>query len=527
MDIHILLVDDEAVDLEWLRRRVAASGHPGLRVVGTADSGFAALRAMEQERIDIILSDIRMPIMSGMEFVRRAREIHPLVQVVFISGHKDFDYAQEAIDLGAAAYLLKPVDDGELNEMLRKVCARIEQERRQSSSLLETLSLVNEELLLRWFHDYRAEQVEQAEQHLQGFLHPLLAAGVSVALIEIDDLVWRIKSLSEADQRLLIVEISGFIKAFATNRSMGIALGSHDYRFMLLATAKEDYLASLLTELLESFSKQFSFTLTIGLGQHAFTLGELHDSNRQAQAALSIKWIVGKNRLIRDASEWSPKAPTASKLDEHVERMLQAMVDYDLVTVDDCLLQIFGGDEPISQKNDVYDLIIRITSKLHADLRQMNVNLYDILKWDSHRPVVLFQFETVEDILSWLRRRFFELSELLYAKNQRQRRKLIDEIIAYVNEHIEDKVTLAKVAEQFNFTPNHLGRLFKNEMDMLFSDFLAEVRMKRVCELLAQPTMKIYEIAERAGYENIIYFNRQFKQAMGMSPGEYRKKHKI
>lgn len=524
MDIHIMLVDDEAIDLEWLRRRVAAYEYDGLHVVGTADSGFAALRAMEQERIDIILSDIRMPIMSGMEFVRRARELQPQVQVVFISGHKDFDYAQEAIGLGAAGYLLKPVDDGELNEMLRKLCARIKQEREQSSSLLATLSLVNEELLLRWFHDYRAEQVEQ---HVQAFLQPLLADGVSVALMEIDDLAWRIKTLSEAEQRLLIGEITSFIQTFAAAHSMGVALSSHDDRFVLLARVKEDYLASLLTELLESFRQSFPYTLTIGLGRYAYTFEELHDSHRQAQAALSIKWIVGKNRLIRDASEWSPKAPTASKLDEHVERMLQAMVDYDLVTVDDCLLQMFSGDEPISQKNDVYDRIIRITSKLHADLLQMNVDLYDILKWDSHRPVVLFQFDTVEDILSWLRRRFFELSELLYARNQRQRRKLIEEIIAYVHEHIEDKVTLAKVAEQFNFTPNHLGRLFKNEMNMLFSDFLAEVRMKRVCELLAQPTMKIYEIAERAGYKNIIYFNRQFKQAMGMSPGEYRKKHKI
>ena len=256
-------------------------------------------------------------------------------------------------------------------------------------------------------------------------------------------------------------------------------------------------------------------------------IDKLHDSYRQAQAALSIKWILGKNRLIHDAAVWSPRETMASNLEVLVDRMLRAMLEYDFTTIDDCLLELFNGDKPLSQKNDIYDLIIRITSKLHADLQQMNEHFYEILKWDSHQPYILFQFETVHDILSWLRRRFFELSELLYLKKQRQKRKLIDEITQYVEQRLDHKITLNEVAAHFDFTPNYLGQLFKAETSILFSDFLNELRMKRVCELLADPTKKVYEIAELVGYKNIIYFNRQFKQTMGMSPGEYRKKHKI
>ncbi|MDG0811351.1 helix-turn-helix domain-containing protein [Cohnella rhizosphaerae] len=254
---------------------------------------------------------------------------------------------------------------------------------------------------------------------------------------------------------------------------------------------------------------------------------QLHDSYGQAQAALSIKWIVGKNRLIKDASQWRPKERIAPNLEEIVDRMLKAMLEYDLTAIDDCLLQLFDGDHPLSQKHEIYDLIIRITSKLHADLRQLNEHLYEILNWDAHQPLILFQFETVHDILSWLRRRFFELSELLYLKRQRQKRKLIDDITAYVKDRLEQKITLNEVAAHFNFTPNYLGQLFKAETNSLFSDFLNDLRMKRVCELLQEPTKKVYEIAEQVGYKNIIYFNRQFKQHMGMSPGEYRKKHNI
>lgn len=152
MSINVLLVDDEAVDLEWLRRRVLASSLD-IAVVGIANSGFNALKIIEQLKVDIILSDIRMPIMSGTDFARRAKLIHPKIKIVFISGHEDFSYAKEAIQINASGYLLKPVKDKDLYEMLGSLCTAIEQEREQNRSLSEALSLVNKELILRWFDE--------------------------------------------------------------------------------------------------------------------------------------------------------------------------------------------------------------------------------------------------------------------------------------------------------------------------------------------------------------------------------------
>ncbi|CAI6060048.1 response regulator [Cohnella sp. JJ-181] len=524
-DIHVLLVDDEAVDLEWLRRRVAGHELLSPERVRTAPSGFAALDLMKRQRIDIILSDIRMPIMLGTEFARRAKEINPQVSIVFISGHEDFHYAKEAIQLSAHGYLLKPVEDGELHATLTELCGRIEREKKQHDSLSETLSLVNQELLLRWFNE--AAPGGEAETHIRSFLAPMLEGGTAVAIVEIDDIAWKTRHSTPEERRAWLGSASQFIRSFTQERNMGMVIATHDHHFVILAAVPASYFSALLEELIRAFSERFSSSVTIGTGMYTTAFGQLHDSYRQAQAALSIKWIVGKNRLIQDASQWRPKERIAPDLEEIVDRMLKAMLEYDLTAIDDCLLQLFDGDHPLSQKNEIYDLIIRITSKLHADLRQLNEHLYEILNWDSHQPFILFQFETVHDILSWLRRRFFELSELLYLKRQRQKRKLIEDIAAYVRDRLDQKITLNEVAAHFNFTPNYLGQLFKAETNSLFSDFLNEQRMKRVCELLEEPTKKVYEIAEQVGYKNIIYFNRQFKQYMGMSPGEYRKKHNI
>lgn len=523
-DINVLLVDDEAVDLEWLRRRVAGHELLSRASVQTASSGFAALDLMRRQRIDIILSDIRMPIMSGTEFARQAKEINPQVSIVFISGHEDFNYAKQAIQLNAYGYLLKPVEDGELNATLTALCRSIERERERHTSLTETLSLVNQELLLRWFNEAAPGEIEA---HIRSFLAPMLQAGTAVAVVEIDDLAWKTPQSTAEERRQWLGHAAQFIRRFASERHLGMVLDTYDSRFVVLAAAPEPSFAALLEELISAFYAEFAFSVTIGTGMYTTEFDRLHDSYRQALAALSIKWIVGKNRLIQDASQWRPKERIAPNLEEIVDRMLGAMLEYDLTTIDDCLLELFDGEHPLSQKNEIYDLIIRITSKLHADLRQMNEHLYEILEWDSHQPAILFQLETVHDILSWLRRRFFELSERLYLKRQRQKRKLIDDIAAYVKERLDQKITLNEVAAHFNFSPNYLGQLFKAETNSLFSDFLNELRMKRVCELLLEPTRKVYEIAEQVGYKNIIYFNRQFKQYMGMTPGEYRKKNKV
>lgn len=517
--INVLLVDDEAVDLEWLRRRVVSSGFD-IEVAGTANNGFDALELLEQERVDVILSDIRMPIMTGTEFARRAKAIHPKVKIVFISGHEDFSYAKEAIQISASGYLLKPVKDKDLNEMLGNLCHSIEQEREQNRSLNKALSLINKELILRWFDE---DSPEPAEPQLNAALIPLLINGATAAIIEIDDLEWKMQDVSEENARMMIRQTQQLIRALLEENKNGTMIIGSGHRSIILCSLPQEAFLQQMELLIRKTAESSLCTITAGAGRYARNEAELHASYKQAQAALSAKWLLGKNRLIRDTMEPVPRGTPGSDVDEILDQLLEAIIQYDLVAIDDHLLQLMMN----AGKKDVYDLIIRITSKLHTDLQQQNENLYELLQWESHQPEILFQFETIHDILSWMRRRFFELSELLYVKRQRQKRKLIDEIMKYVEDNLEQKITLKEAAVQFNFTPNYLGYLFKEDYGIPFIDFVKERKMSRVFELLKDPTLMIYEIAERMGYKNLIYFNRQFKQTTGMTPGEYRKKHKV
>lgn len=521
MSYNVLLVDDERLDLKWMKKRVQCLDLP-LHVAASVTSAFEAMKVLQDERIDIIISDIRMSILSGIEFARQAKEILPHVKIVFISGHPNFGNAQEAIRMGASGYLLKPVDDGELHDMLRNVCEQIERDHERQQSVTEALSLVNRELLLRWLNDLAPGPVDR---HLRSFLDPHLQNGCAAALIEIDDLEWKFRK--EEERRLLAGEIAGFIDRFASNHHLGTVVRDGRDRFIVLSSYPEKRFTLILQELIVKVNEVFAATITVGVGDDANSPDELHASYRKAQAALGAKWLLGKNRLVRETPARSSEQAGTPKYNITAEKLLQAILGYDLVTIDDCLLQLFQPAFSPFHRNEVYNLIIRLTSKLHADLLPMNVDLYEIVRWESHQSGRLFEFETLEDVLSWLRKRFFELSEHLYRTKQNQNRKLIDEVIRYVKDQGDCLVTLKEVADHFNFTPNYLGQLFKEETGMRFSEFLQDWRIKKICALLENPSMKIYEVADRAGYKNMIHFYRQFKRSAGMTPSEYRKKHKI
>ncbi|MGU3471255.1 response regulator [Paenibacillus sp. D51F] len=521
-DISILLVDDEKVDLEWLRRRIAASSLP-VEIAGTVNSGFAAMEFLERQPVDIILSDIRMPIMSGVEFARKAKDKVPAAKVVFISGHEDFRYAKEALQLGASGYLLKPVDDEELLGMLSGLCAGIERERQATRSVSEALTVASREWLLRWL---AGDAEPSAQEHLRPHIAPLVPSCAAAALIELDDLERKTRHLPDAGRKELTEAIIAFIGDYVREKRMGLLVsGLPGGRALLLRSTAGMPDGEELQQLVDAVAAAFPLTVTIGCGTAAERWEELPASYREAQAALSAKWLLGKNRVITEDPASHGDAEATVQLDRIVERMLEAILQYDLVGIDNGLMELFGM--PGRQRSDAYHLIIRMTSKLHADLKAMNENLYELLRWESHEPSVLFQFETVSDVLSWLRKRLFELSELLLLKSRRHNRKLIEDIIGFVEERLEQRVTLKETAARFNFTPNYLGHLFKEETGQPFSEFLLERKLARTCSLLQDPSLKIYEIADRMGYKNIVYFNRQFKQSTGMSPGEYRKKQQI
>lgn len=145
--------------------------------------------------------------------------------------------------------------------------------------------------------------------------------------------------------------------------------------------------------------------------------------------------------------------------------------------------------------------------------------------WNEKNLDVVLQFETLEDIFLWLRRRVYEISEHLHNKKRSKNGRLIQEIVEDVRGRLNESITLRDIANRFSFSPNYLGLLFKEETGQNFSDYVIAMRMEKARDLLVNTKLKIYEIASQAGYQYLPYFSRQFKDTYGMTPLEYRRTH--
>ncbi|QHT62488.1 helix-turn-helix domain-containing protein [Paenibacillus lycopersici] len=522
---RVLLADDESLDLEGLERLIPWE-KLGMEVAAAVSSGYDALAVLRAAPIDILVSDIKMPIMSGLELAKRALESNPSLKIVFVSGYEDFHYAKQAIQLNVQGYVLKPVDDYELIRVLTEVKQSLDQSQEQTKleqAYKQSVTLARNELLLRWLEGPPMEDGGNAlpiemldETGLRSDNGPF-----HVALLEADDLHLRWGALSEEARAANLQRLFSYIAQSALEKGANAVCRTAPDRIAVLSRQAD--FDGMLEQVLQRIRESNKATVTAAVGPSVQTLGEVGASYRQAKAILASKIFMGKDRILSHVDNPEHHMREAADMDRILEEMFAAVSAYELVRIDDALQELVAYARSLGNRLTVYNFTFHIVSKLDIHLKSLNENLQRMLGIEFEHLDILFHFETIYDIQSWLRKRLFEISELLHRKKLKKNRKLIDELEAYVSERLDSAMSLRELAGHFMFSPNYLGHLFKEETGENLSDYIIRRRFERACELLRDPKLKVFEVAHRIGYTNLTYFSRQFRELFGMTPNEFRR----
>lgn len=531
----VMLVDDEILDLKGMQQFIPWK-ELGMYVVHAVTSGFAASEIIESEPIDILVTDVRMPNMSGLELARKALDRQERVKIIFVSGYQDFNYVKQAMSLNACSYVVKPMDDNELIESLRKLKSELDDERKlreNEQMYLRMVPIVKNEYLLQLLEGTSDEEMLRTLRRQYGL--DRLAWPVRVVAVEQDDWMTKRGSDEPMDESKLSAL---FLQAvFEACGRLGIEhackLGGNRVGLLLERGQEIEELRRALasegavTPLTASHSAPglaAPFTATIGVGGEADSHGRLKDSYREAKQALDYKVFFGKGRVILQEDIQQAQMKDVQRLDIQLDVLFEAMADYDLVKIHDELGLLYGLANNLRSKYTIQNFTIFLLMKLDTHLQKINEDLFRMLNLDLDSLDVLLRYETIEDIHSWLRYRVYELSELMQSKKQKKNWKLVQDIASDVKQRLHENITLKDVAEKYSFSPNYLGLIFKEEMNTNFSDYVAMLRMEKAGELLAGTNLKVYEIANLIGYRYLPYFSRQFKDYHGMTPLEFRRK---
>jgi two-component system response regulator YesN len=413
----VLLADDEKLDLEGMKAFVPWNDLR-MEVVDGVSNGFAACKVLEEVKIDILVTDVNMPNMSGLELAKRALEKWKDIKIIFVSGYQDFNYAKQALSLNACDYLLKPMDDQELIDSLIKVSKIIDEERTHQELFWQMVPLVKNEFLLQLFEgSYNATglNVINNEYHMKDFVWP-----GRISILELDDIPWKLNVSEEKEQAVAMNSLLQQVASICNMHDIKQICKISNRRLALMM--EETTVLSVLEQLIRQIKNELSFTMTIGVGGVFQGITEIQHSYKQATEALNYKMFQGKGKVIE------------------------------------------------------------------------------------YRKVRTIERDDANN------------------KNQNKNWKLIQEIIDYVQERMKNNITLRDVAEQFSFSPNYLGLLFKEVTGKNFSEYLIMMRLEKACDLLKNTNLKIYEVADVVGHRYLPYFSRQFKETYGVTPLEYRRK---
>ena len=534
----LLIVDDEILDREGIRDQFQWD-KLGITGVETARNGFEALEIMARYQPDILISDVKMPGMNGLDLAARAIELVPLLKIIFISGYDDFEFVKSALKINAYEYILKPVDDNELLRALKQAVSERLQEIRHEEENRRLLDKVNEgkELLRnRFLNDLVYGTVEKSLlwSSIASLDINIQEGRYCVLLCEIDDSRTLYETLSATEFEKMAKGITTairnlknhmfYIEPFQLDQARyAVILSCNSYVDM---TAVPENIKSLSKDMIDDVSEKFGISMTVGIGRTVESMEELGLSYDEGCRALDQKMYAGKGTVLCYRPKTSLREGTVD-VQKVAEQLTQCIRSRDINRACSFLDYFFDSMETGSMLDGKYvqNCCINIISRIEILLLDMNEKMEDIfgeqvLLWDK-----LLRFETILDIRQWMKNVLRAIVEHLENKNERKNRKIVEAVLQYIEANYSKEITLKDIALQLYYSPNYLGALFKDEVGQGFSEYLTEYRMKKAAGFIKRPDLKMYEIAYSVGYKNIPSFINQFKQSHGMTPTEYRERY--
>lgn len=527
--LQALIVDDEPSHVHGLVKHIPWT-KLGYTTPLTAESGEEAIPILEAGRIDVLITDVSMPGMNGIELAAEAKLIHPDIQILVISGYNEFEFAQEAIEVGAKGYVLKPLKLSEIERKLtafRQTIESITQINEQTVKLKEIVSDSQGMLKDTFIFDILEEEPME-EEALRSWCQLLNlpnrpTEGIQLITAVLDN--YSDSAAGNAQSKLML--------GSALLQSASVAL--QDFGNLLVSKVRPDQVVVILVnppiDKRSSIDKQMKFvqeymhnsngvSVTVGISRPGYEWRELNQIFREVKFTIADARQSGRGQLVYVGST-EQKAFEDFRMHENMlpELLMLAESDDPVLLVD----KVEQSFKDLERRGHTLAYIQSLSISLLGELSRKvwqdteEINFLNKRAW--HRLLDCKTTDMMKDIvIDYIR------SAVMLVRKERtlQQHHLISRIVSYMEDQLSNSMTVKQLADRFHLSAGHLSVLFKKETGLTISDFVKNLRMKKAKEMLQDPSIKIYEVAERVGFQTPAYFTYQFKKNEGCTPQEYR-----
>lgn len=520
----VFLVDDEPIVLEGIRSKINWE-EVGFTFAGEATDGEIALSMIHEIKPDILITDIKMPFMDGLELSATIKKTQPWIKIIILSGHDEFDYAKKAISIGIEDYLLKPFTSEEVIASLKKVSAQIDKERTQLSDIskmkeeLRTQEkLVQKEFLNNLVHD--ATDMTNIMNRCQELGIDLLSRYYKVLLSRIQSSSGNTQQQQEACSRL---------NSYSGTWEQTYSFFHHSNRLVCICKGStqsevEENVFRIAQTIEHIATNNSDCIVTTGIGKTVDHLSLIPNSYEDAKTIVEFSKDGNQNTIISSEDIQLNKDRGLLELKENdplVDKLRYASKNDIAGIIEESMLLIHSnpGQFKVFASYILVDMIFAVSKlieNLGGDIKEINP---DILQRSYVDNAVLdeqnFQ-QTMEKVLN------FAL-EFRDSKSTSRYGDVILKAKKYIEENFADQnTTLTTVAEAVAMSPNHFSSIFSHECKSTFIEYLTNVRIEKAKKLMKETDMKGYDIAYECGFSDPHYFSYIFKKNTGLSPREFK-----
>jgi two-component system, response regulator YesN len=532
----LIIVDDEEEVRQGIIQKIEWDKF-NFEVVGAAENGREALDLIEENIPDVVITDISMPLMDGLELAAVLRDSFPTVKTVILTGFDDFKFAQQAIKYEVADYILKPVLPKDIDDLLAKLKSQLDNEIAQKEDIKklrqhynESLPILRDKFLTLLITSKYI--INKLEKRVSYFHLCLNGSEFIVAAATIDSNNFKDKNYEEDYFELMKFAVLNISREIVCKYSLGEVF-FHDDNLVIIAGFDEGNKTtiinrsfSLLEEIRQNVEKYLKITITIGLGSICNSISKLKDSYEFALSALEYKQVIGCNKVIF-IEDLEPQSIDNIVFDENKERMLVSSIKFgsekDVSKSVNTLFTDIAGIKSSFKEYQLY--LMEILAAISKLSRHFELDIGCILGVNSNLYVEISKFSTLNEAKNWIEEICIKLMNHLSDKRQNTTKILLEKAKDYIiHNYYDDELSIQKLANYLHISSCYLSMIFKKEAGETFLKYLVSVRLNEAKELLSNSDLKTSEIAERVGYPDLNYFSYFFKKNCGMSPREYKNK---
>lgn len=524
----LILVDDEEDVREGLLK-VIDWEELGFVVCETAENGQEAIEAIERSNPDLVVTDIQMPFMNGLQLSEWVRNYDPSIKIMILTGYDEFQYAQKAIKLQIDEYVLKPFSAADLRAALIKMKQHMDREVSEKNNLLtlqdhylKSLPVLQSDFLSSLMT--RKYSYEEIQEKCDRYDLDLTGSTYMIGAIQMDN------NNQEENRYVLQFAVLNIAEEIVKKHTNGRVFVHHDHVVVMSISRSEDeewmsqQTIGILEEIIQSVYRFLKITVTIGAGTVVTELSNVASSYHEAMQALHYRLIHGNHRVIWiqdvEVKRVNPLVFDEMKEQALIRCMKVGTMEEAQVMMDELFVVVESA--PVSLQDfqiywiEIWTAMIKVAKDMDVDYEQLFGNA-------THPMMEIYQCNNALEAKNWLSDICMKLMNCIAVERQSGYKKLVDEAKAYMKLHYADQdISIHSVCKQLHISTGYFSGIFKKEAKTTFVNYLLDLRMEAAKELLRSTDLKAFEIGEKVGYADPNYFSFCFRKRFGMSPKEYR-----